>query len=170
MFNIFIQGLNDGEHEIDMQVSVSEVPEMFEEYFGNINLKGKLKKIGSRFTLFAQADCRAKMVCDISLEDFTEIINVDVNLTFIADSKHEKREWKKEETEGVKVSGDGKYADISGEIREIFAVNLPMKRISPKYCQKEFKELYPEFDPEKNGTNPYFFDERWAPLKKIISN
>jgi len=172
MFNLFIQGLSDGEHEINMQVPVSDIPEMFEEYFGQINLKGRLKKIGNRFTLFSEADCQAKMICDISLEEFTELIKVEVNLTFIADSKQENRETSKDKDYiyGVKVSADGKYADISGEIREIFAVSLPMKRIAPPFRGKDFKEIHPEYDPEISGSGPKKIDERWAPLAKINSN
>ncbi|MFH1049697.1 MAG: DUF177 domain-containing protein [bacterium] len=178
MFNIFIQGLKDGEHDVDMLVPVEDVPEMFGEYFGMINLKGRLKKIGNRFTLFARAASQAKMICDMTLEEFTETIMVDVNLSFVVENKLAEnsrrqiaeRQNKKQETEGVRVSADGKYADISGEIREIFAVSLPMKRIAPKYRDKELKEIFPEFDAGNDEPEPDFIDERWAPLKKINNN
>ncbi len=178
MFNIFIQGLNDGEHKVDMQVPVEEVPEMFEEYFGEISLKGKLKKIGSRYTLFAVAQCNARMMCDISLEEFIETINVEVNLSFVAESKQTSdsrrqatvKKNEKQEPVGVELSADGKYADIAGDIREIFAVNLPMKRVAPEFRDKDFKEIFPEYTSEANNPKSDLVDERWAPLNKINSN
>jgi len=176
MFNIFIQGLKDGEHQVEMEVPVEEVPEMFGEYFGIINLKGKLKKIGNRFTLFANADCMAKMICDMTLEEFTEKIQVEVNLSFVAENKHDAAgkqptsESKREASVvGIKISSDGKFADIADEIREIFAVSLPMKRVAPQYRDKNFEEIFPEYDSEKNTASD-IIDERWAPLKKINSN
>jgi len=170
MFNIFIQGLKDGEHGIDMQVPVEDVPDMFEEYFGIINLKGSLRRIGNRFTLFAEADCDAKMICDISLEEFTETINVEVNLSFMLDEKRESGRNKEKQSEGIKISSDGKYADIADEIREVFAVSLPMKRVAPRYREKDFKEIFPEYDADTNDSDKGTIDDRWEPLRKIISN
>ena len=170
MFNLFIQGLKDGEHEIESEVPVEEIPEMFSEYFGIVKLKGKLKKIGNRFALFAKAECQAKMVCDITLEDYTETIKVEVNLSFKTEIKPEKLELNKNKVDGdcIKISPDGKYVDIAEEIREIFAVSLPMKRIAPKYRGKEFSELFPEYDANSVEGELGNIDDRWAPLKKKI--
>jgi uncharacterized metal-binding protein YceD (DUF177 family) len=171
MFNLFIQGLKDGEHEIESEVPVEEIPEMFSEYFGIVKLKGKLKKIGNRYALFAEAECQAKMVCDITLEDFTETIKVEVNLSFKTELKPDKSESSKKKEEAViKISPDGKYADIAEEIREIFAVSLPMKRIAPKYRGKEFSEIFPEYDANSVEGEVSNVDDRWAPLKKININ
>jgi len=125
MFRIYIQGMKDGDYEIDMKLPVSEVPGMFEEYFGKIKLEGKLRKLGSRYSLEADAECEAKLVCDRSLKEYIEVIDAPVRLSFVTDTVH-KGNYDEASEEVIKV--DDKYLDITEEIREIFAVNLPMRR------------------------------------------
>ena len=66
------------------------------------------------------------------------------------------------------------YIDISDEVRQQLALNLPMKRISPLHSQTSFEDLYPERSTEKQKTEPNLPDETspWAALKdiKIVEN
>jgi uncharacterized metal-binding protein YceD (DUF177 family) len=167
MIRIFIQGIKDGEYNIDMDTDVSEVPDILEEFFGNIHIEGKLKKFGSRFTLIAEAECSAKLICDRSLKEFVEEIPVEIKLSFIANPL--KSPEINDETQEIFFHPDDKYLDITEEVREIFAISLPMKRVAPEYRNKDLKDLYPEYvktDDNISGD----IDDRWAPLKNLISN
>ncbi|MFC2130326.1 DUF177 domain-containing protein [Bacteroidota bacterium] len=172
MVGIFKQGLKDGEYEIDMDVPVNEVPEMFDEYFGNIHLEGKLRKFGGRYSVIIEADCMAKMICDRSLKEFTEEISVNLKQTFITEGIL--RQTQADETKGISreivIHADDKYIDITNEVREIFAIGLPMKRIAPEYRTKNFSELYPEYSSGNSNENSVKIDERWIPLMKLKNN
>ena len=63
--------------------------------------------------------------------------------------------------------------DITEEIREELAVNLPMKRIAPEFEDKEFEEIFTEYTNKKNpaiADKVSIIDERWAPLKNLKIN
>ncbi|MGA2296097.1 MAG: hypothetical protein ABSG15_00935, partial [FCB group bacterium] len=86
MIRIFIQGIKDGEHDIEFSVPVEEVPEMFPEFCGQIRIKGKLRKSNKRYTLVGIVECTANLICDISLKEFTENITGDFEIAFLADT------------------------------------------------------------------------------------
>lgn len=165
MINLFIQGIKEGEHDIEMDVPVEEVPEMFPEYFGNIHIEGKLRKIGNRYSFIAEADCMSKLICDRSLKEYNEEISVEIKLSFMAASAGGLEKFHENE---IIINPEDKNIDISYEVREIFGVNLPMKRVAPEYRNVDFKDLYPEYSAESVLNSNDSFDERWAPLKKLI--
>lgn len=165
MINLFIQGIKDGEHNVEMDVPVEEVPDMFPEYIGNIHIDGKLRKIGNRYSFVAEADCNAKLICDRSLKEYIEEINVDIKLSFIVSSVNGLQSSPDKE---IVINPDDKNIDISSEVREIFGVSLPMKRVAPEYRNVDFEDLFPEYSAERVQKINDSFDERWAPLKKLI--
>lgn len=166
MIKIFIQGLKDGEYDIDIESPANDVPEMVEEFFGNIHVEGKLRKFAGRFTFIAEVECLAKLICDRSLTEFEENIEADIKLSFKADGY--KTNETDPETGVILFNPDDKYLDITDEIREILILNLPMKRIAPEYRKKDFSEIYPEYavKTEEEG----ILDDRWEALKKLRSN
>ena len=174
MLKIYIQGLKDGTREVTASSAVQEVPDLSEEFIGNVEFVGKLKVLGQRYYVEGTARCRARFLCDISLEDFEEDISVPVKKSFHADNemlRHGEQYSGREQREVI-IAEDEKYLDLTDEIREELMVNLPMKRIAPKYRDKSIDDIYPEFtqantneDKENNE-----IDERWSPLKKLKLN
>ncbi len=165
MIKIFIQGLKDGNYDIELKVPVEEVPEINEEYFGNIKIKGKLIKLGKRFTFNGDTECSAKLICDRSLEEYIEEIYAKIELSFI---KKDFNNELKEEDDVIYYNDDDKFLDITKAIREIFAISLPMKRISPKYRNKSIEEIYPEY--AKKLKESKIIDDRWEVLKSLKIN
>jgi uncharacterized metal-binding protein YceD (DUF177 family) len=175
MISIFIQGIQNGLHKIDISAPVSEEHDLPPEFFGNISITGELRKLGNRFTLVAQLECSAKLICDRSLEEYVEVVSAEFKTAFIANGEDENRidkdtDWDDEVNIGI----EEKKINISSLVREVLFLNLPMKRISPEYRDKEFEDLYPEYtarntediEEEKNTD----LDERWAPLKNLKLN
>ena len=179
MIKIYIQGIENGLHDIDMQIPVEEVEELYPEYFGNIHLIGKLRKFDKRYTFKGEAKCNAALICDISLKNFTKDITADINLSYLADtflyqiSKQSDSEIKKEGNEII-IAEDDKYIDLTNEVREELAVSMPMKRVAPEYEGKSFEEIYPQYSPnsqaKKKKVKKGEIDDRWEPLKKIKLN
>lgn len=176
MLKIFIQGLSDGLHDVELICSTSEIDGLFEEFIGDVKTEGKLRILGSRYTFTGKAECKAKLICDRSLKEYTELITADLKISFLADdtllSKLDDDEISDFE-ENI-ISQDDKYLNITDEVRELLAVNLPMKRIAPEYQEKEIEEIFPQYTAgqkeklkNKQEEKP---DERWAALKNIKLN
>lgn len=162
-----MQGLKDGEYDIDLDIPVEEVPDLTEEFFGEIHIEGMLRKFAGRFTLVAEAEVQVKLICDRSLKEFIEDIEAVIKLSF--KSAEYKSDSFDENSEEIIFNADDKYLDITNEVREILTLSLPMKRVAPEYRKKDFSELYPEYS--ANGTEiNEIIDDRWAPLKNLSSN
>lgn len=174
MLKIYIQGLRDGTREVTASSAVSDVPDIAEEFYGDVEFAGKLKVLGQRFYVDGVATCHAKFLCDISLEEFEEEISVAIKMAFHADNemlRHGEKYSGREQREVI-IAEDEKYLDLTDEIREELMVNLPMKRIAPRFRGKSIDDVYPEFTQadatEEKENNE--IDERWSPLKKLKLN
>lgn len=169
MVTIFIQGLQDGTHSVQLQEDVSAIEDFFPEYFGEIPILGTLKKLGNRYTISIECSATAEFICDRSGEEFTEPITTSFEATFIADSsllRSKSDEASSDST--IVIRDEDKYLDITSLLRDELGVAMPLKRISPKYKEKEFEELYPQLvskDTEQH-TEP-IIDDRWAVLQQL---
>lgn len=178
MIGIFIQGLKDGEREIDQTHDVSEVPDLGEEFFGEIRLTGKLRKLGTRFAFSGYAECEAELACDRTLEKFVEPIKAEIKLSFVADSTLAELSEIDENAEPDErfVSPEDKEIDVSEDVREELTLSLPMKRLHPSQRDKSLEETYPfikERSEETDGEKDDAIDEidnRWDALKNIKIN
>ncbi len=178
MIGIFIQGLKDGEREIDQTHDVSEVPELGDEFFGEIRLTGKLRKLGTRFAFSGYAECDAELVCDRTLEKFVEPIKAEIKLSFVSESTLAELTEIDENAEPDErfVSPEDKEIDVSRDVREELTLNLPMKRLHPSQRDKSLEETFPFIKQrnEENGEEKEDaddgIDKRWDALKNLKIN
>lgn len=175
MIKILIHGIKDGEHDIDLSVPCQEVDGMFPEFFGDIIIRGKLRKLGNRFSVTGEASCNSRLVCDLSLKEYTQEIVVDISASYYAndDLFFLKTDHGEKTDNEVVIREDEKYLDLTEEVSQQLAVGLPMKRIAPDMLDVDFNEIYPalaEGKAEELSNSGDIPDERWAPLKKIKLN
>ena len=174
MIQVFIQGISDGIHDIELKYPVEEVPDLAKEFFGIISIIGKLRKLGKRYTIDFKISCNANLICDISLKEFVEIISSELKLSFISNNeqfqfnKNKELEQKPKNNDNLEIliPEDLKNIDITIEVREELELNIPMKKLAPDLVGKEFKDIYPEYtsiDKDK-------IDDRWEILKSIKTN
>ena len=168
MLKIHIQGLRDGLYDVDLSVPALQIPGLFEEFVGNVEFKGRLRIIGKRFAVTGVAECDAVLNCDISLAEFNEKIKADISCSFYAADKilFLKNGIDKKPEEYI-IHEDEKYLDITQEVCEELAVNLPMKRIAPEFRGMSFEEIYPQFSKSnlnRQDNSSGNLDPRWAPL------
>jgi uncharacterized metal-binding protein YceD (DUF177 family) len=174
MVKILIHGIEDGIHDINLSVPVSEIDGIFPEFFGNILLEGTLRKLKNRFSFVGTATCTAKLICDRTLDEYEEIIKSDISVSAIADSdlfrlKKSHSDSELVDSEEYIINEDDKYLDLSNEVREQLAVRLPLKRVAPWVADKELDEIYPEI--ATNFVKKDIDSEAiWAPLKNLKLN
>lgn len=161
MISIYIQGLNDGNHKFSESVSVKELSDFAEEFVGEIKTEGILTKRGDSYIISGKAECQALFVCDLSLEEFSELIKIDFTYSYNAD----KSSIGSSENTHL-IDGDAKYIDFTDEIRQDLLMALPMKRVAPNYRDKSFDEIFPEYSSNKiKETNSV-----WDALKNLNVN
>ncbi len=171
MLKIFIQGLKDGEYDIEASSPVSKIPDIYPEFFGDIEFTGKMRILGRRYTITGTASCNAKLLCDLTLTEFEENISADIKVSFeaVETAGRHKTETNESDYSQYEIDEDEKYLDLSGEIKEELEVSIPMKRIAPQFRDKAFEDIFPEFSPKAKPSKgkkikPEEVDDRWAPL------
>ncbi|MBM2813872.1 MAG: hypothetical protein HW421_634 [Ignavibacteria bacterium] len=172
MIAIEIHGIKDGIYEIDKSVSVEDIPDLSEEFFGNIVFKGHLRKIGRRFSIEGTAKCSSRLICDLTLTEYSEEIVCEITASFLADTL---LYWKSKENfqgsdDTIIIHEDDKTIDLSDELRQQLALTLPLKRIAPDAKDIEIEKIYPDYfssgSPESESTG----NNIWDSLKKIKIN
>jgi uncharacterized metal-binding protein YceD (DUF177 family) len=174
MLKIYIQGKGDGEEQIELEVPSEEIEDLSEEFIGNVRVRGKLTIIGKRFAFHGFAECVAKLICDISLEEYTATISKEMKLSYLADTMLREltrdNDGMNDETGEIYLHEDQKEIDITDIVREELQLSLPMKRVSPKYEGKSFEDLHPDLgkkaDVKKEEDNPEWKEK----LKKLKLN
>ncbi|MCS6966353.1 MAG: DUF177 domain-containing protein [Candidatus Kapabacteria bacterium] len=168
LLSIRIQGLRDGQYDVFLTAPAESVANMASEFFGEITLVGTLEKLGRRYTFVGVARCQARLVCDRTLEEYTEWIETPIEVAYLADTELyllRQGEQRDRTYELQVIRDDDTHIDFSEEIRQELTVHLPMKRIAPQYREIPFEQLYPQY-----AAAPESKDERWAPLRRLLDN
>lgn len=172
MLQIYIHGIKDGDYQIDLCDAIDKVPDlMYKEFFGELKFKGTMKKSGNRFSVIGTAKSSAKLICDRSLNEYTEEIQSEISLSYLANTAlYLANRGKVNEDEEYYIHEDDKNLDITYEVLESLELHLPMKRISPEYRDKEIDEIFPEHSARFKQDNKEEIDDRWSKLKNLKLN
>lgn len=164
MILLAINGLEEGEYPFEIESPTEKIQGLSPEFHGTIRVAGTVRKYGNHYTIDALATGKATLICDLSLEEYTEEIQAPIHKVFMTDSHNHPR--KNDDDSLLIIREDDKYIDLTDEVQQEIAVQLPMKRVSPKYREKSFSELHPEHSLEGNPSDA-LPNEQWAALKKI---
>ncbi len=165
--SVRIQGLRDGHYDISLTAPVESIADMAAEFFGEITLVGVLEKIGRRYTFVGTARCQARLICDRTLEPYTEWIEAPIEVAYLADTDLyllRQGEQRDRTYELQIIREDDTHIDLAEEVRQELAVHLPMKRVAPQYREISFEQLYPQ-----HAAPSHKEDERWAPLRELLN-
>lgn len=162
MLRLPIQGLQDGQASVQLTANVREIDGIFPEFSGEISLTGTVRKVGKRYSFKGEATCMATMICDRTLNEFTEKITAPVTADYLADTQVFLMQEGEKEGEMHIIRDDELFIDLSDEVRQELALSLPMKRIAPEYRGKEWEDIAPEIATE--------IDDRWKALKELNLN
>ncbi len=173
MLKIYIHCIKDGEYPLELSCSSKSVNNIqADEFFGNIELNGKMIKVGNRYTVSANVSVNCKFICDRSLIDYEEIINADFIANYHADTKLYllKKDSLDEDSE-IYLSEDEKYLDITKEAVEALFVSIPMKKVAPEFRDKSIDEIFPEIqDHFVDDELTVKLEDKWSKLKDLKLN
>jgi uncharacterized metal-binding protein YceD (DUF177 family) len=167
MLFVDIAGLKSGKHYFEIE---SELDNRLKtnELVSSVSVSGELRVYGDDIYLEGVASSEMKLKCDLSLEDYTEIINADIkiNIKKRQDSVYENQNNDDSDNTTL-INDEQQKVDISDIVAQELLVNIPMKKVAPHYRDKEIEEIHPSIknDSEKEeGQSP--FDV----LKKLNNN
>ena len=169
MLLISIKGLSDGAYPIEESVECYAIENFFEEFFCVIRVAGTLRKHGKRYIIQATASAKARLLCDISGEEYDEDVVADFSLEYVADTTIANLHYGTLDAEQpYYIREDDLQIDISDELRQELAVHLPLKRVAPQYRGKDFTEIYPDYSADAAASSTDTpIDPRWAALQSI---
>lgn len=162
---ISLVGLTNEQREFESIVPARAIQGLVPEFSDTVSVVGTVQRVGRKVHVTYTVTANATLVCDRSLEEFTELISVHVSLDYAFDGELYNRqlgtEVEPDEIRGLRE--DAQEIDLTDDVRQDLVVALPMKRISPRYRSEEIGS--------NNEINEHHgrveIDERWAALKKL---
>lgn len=166
---IKILGIKEGITKDEFVVSSEKLFDEKNEFFGEIDISLVLKYNNGKYNISGTCEADALLKCDISGEDFEQEIVADFQIMFKIDGPD------------VKLFDEQLYNDDILELKENFLffdnlikeellLAIPLKKISPKYQDKEFKDVFPEYSKNNNEDKGDDAKSPWNELKKIRFN
>ncbi len=173
LLSISIKALQDGKYPVHLSAEASMLDGMFPEFTGEVAVHGTLQKLGKRYILQLRAECDAELVCDLSGEQFIERVTPELTLSYVANTHlFLEQIHDADPIQPYYIREDDMAIDITDEVRQELAVNLPLKRVAPQYRNKTLGDIFPEFDADTEQSNStpsemHGIDPRWAALGNI---
>jgi len=173
LLSISIKALQDGKHPVQLSAKASMLDGMFPEFTGEVVVHGTVQKLGKRYILQVHAACDAALVCDLSGEQFIERVEPELTLSYVANTHlFLEQIHDADPVQPYYIREDDTAIDITDEVRQELAVNLPLKRVAPQYRDKNLGDIFPEFDADagelrSTPNETQEIDPRWAALGNI---
>lgn len=153
MLLLNVLGLSNGKQNIEFSGLADGI---FKSEFidSEVFIEGTLRVHNDRIILKGKAWTSAIFTCDLSLEEYREEIEADIEINIIKGMKEEYRSEKDDNT--IYISEEKKNADITEIVVQELLVKVPMKKVAPKYRDKDIEEIYPEIkETKKEGLSPF---------------
>jgi len=175
MIKVLVHGIKEGKNNIDITTAVDKIENLYSEFFGDVHIFGSLSYNADRFHFILNAKAKARLICDISLDEYEE--EFIANTSFILKDIGDRLIDIDNESEGnFRISN--KEIDISKYIAEALALEIPMKKIAPKYRGIDINQIYPEHTVigSQDNQNEKIIDKksdkkdidpRWSTLKDL---
>ena len=147
------QGLSNGKHFIEIS-GLADGELKSDIIDSEVFVEGSLRVHNDRIILKGKAWTSAKLICDLSLEEYREDIAAEIDISIIKGMKKENRSEKDENT--IYIGEEEKIANITEIVVQELLVKVPMKKVAPKYRGKDIDEIYPEIkENKKEGLSPF---------------
>ncbi len=161
---IDIAGLEHGSRAIDHEVEPSGIKDLSAEFLRPILITGSVRRVNHRFYLDIRIATIADLVCDRSLEPYTESVDRQISAVYELNGELA-QEQRGQDLADVDIRGlypDAQWIDVSEDVRQELMLGLPMKRIAPQYREQSIEQIFPDLT--AGEVEP---DSRWEALEKL---
>ena len=170
-FSVNIVGLTNTVHHFDFEVG----DDFFSKYGTDLISKGKLKAdvVLDKRETFIDATFKingtVELICDRSLDPFDFPVSIEKKLVFKYGNADEELS-----DEIVMIHRDNESLELGQYIFEFIALEIPMKKLHPRYQEEEEvdddaegKIIYTSKPSENDKPDGEDIDPRWEILKKL---
>lgn len=154
MLFLNVHSLSNGKHNVEIE-GKAEGEFDTEKLNSLITVKGTLLVHNDKFMFTGTATTKANLTCDLSMEQYEELLETNLEITVL---KGVKEEYQTEEDENtIYIGEEEKKANITDIVVQELLVKIPMKKVAPKYRGKELDEIYPSLKHknEEKGNSPF---------------
>lgn len=166
---IKILGIKDGITEDEFVIASNKLFDTENEFFGEIDISIVLKYNNGKYQLSGTCEAVALLRCDVSGEDFEQEIEADFDIMFRIDGPEVKLFDEDLYNEDILTLKEN-YLFFDDLISEELQLAIPLKKVSPKYQDKEFTEIFPEYSENNTSQTQDDVKSPWNELKKIKFN
>jgi uncharacterized metal-binding protein YceD (DUF177 family) len=174
-YDISIYGLEDRDFSYEFEGADAFFNSFGSEETGNFKARVKMNKSSTMLQLSFEIDANVNLICDRSLEPFTEELEIDGRYFFKFGEKNDP-----DYAEEMEVIEFGtQVINIAQHIYDFIALAIPSKRIHPDlrddYDEDQDELVYTsggdeEEEEEQKEIKPEEIDPRWAALMKLKGN
>lgn len=159
-----LQEIPDGKSNKTIALSKGEFELNNEDLLLNGNVEVDFYKTDHFIKITFGVDADIQLVCDRSLKPYSNVVNGSYEILFdpnpIEESVTEKETVRQ-------ISPDGAEISIEKEVRDTILLNLPTRKIHPKFLDEHGNPI--EFETQTFGeiADKDEIDPRWEDLKKL---
>lgn len=166
MFKIRVIGLEEGKHNLDIQVD--NFKQLNGDYvFNNTRFEGELEVLVNKLNIKGLLSADVELICDRSGKDFTERVEREIDFLFKFNAKG--IEILDDDIENHLFKLEGNQLNFNDLMYEELLLALPLKKIAPEYRDVEFDKLFPKYS-AKEVKEEKKENSAWNELKKLNFN
>jgi len=156
MIRIHLKGLKDGVHIKKFTPSFEDLD--LPESFSEIAIKAIVEKNGDNLSVNYTGTASAELICDRTLELFTESLAFEQQVYALSDQDDKKEN---DQVELIRLNKEQNEIDLSASVRDSILLSVPLRKISPGAEEKELPTSFGKVEGE--------VDPRWKALEKLKS-
>ena len=163
---IRVSGLSPGKHDYSFRVPSSDL-QLDANFDAPVEVTVRLEKLPSQIIVRSEIATSASFSCDRCLADFRQQIAASYAVVYVEEASEAGR-FPPEEVRVVRV--DATVIDLSGDVREMILLSVPLKLI----CREDCRGLCPHCGADLNAGEhvcaKQSTDGRWQELEKILKH
>lgn len=153
MLKVFINNINEGEHNTEFIISPDELQIDTVDVCSDIKISVKLYRSGSQISFKINLIGKYKLQCDRCTEDYISEFSKDFEIIYKYDFEET---VKQSDIDDIKyIPPNTRYVDLKEDIRDYILLSVPMRRVPEEingvctYCHKKISELLNTEKPEE---------------------
>ena len=167
MFKIRVIGLEEGKHNLNIQVD--KFSALSSDYvFNNTKFLGELNVHTNKINIKGIISADVELVCDRSGREFTESVEREIDLLFKFNVKG--IELLDDDIDDSFYKLEGNLLNLNDLMYEELILALPFKKIAPEYRDVEFDKLFPKYSASDEKIEEQKDSSAWNELKKLNFN
>lgn len=145
MLKIYINNLNEGEHNLEFVISPEELEIDTVDIVSDVNVLARLYKSGNQIDFKITISGKFKFECDRCVEEFISDFKNEFEIIFKYDFSEIDDQTENDDIKFIPPST--RYVELKNDVRDYILLSIPMRKVPEEkdgkcsYCSKEIQDL-----------------------------